>query len=100
MRCLLLSECYLPFSVVLEYLVMHPYALNACGDYLLLLFAMIDPPSEFEEGYEGETFAGEEQEEPWKTGKPPLALASFTPILPAYALVIKIALVSNDGVAC
>src|SRR4051812_25144907 len=84
--CLLLSECYMPDSVVLEYLVVHPYARNACGDYLLFLFAAIDPPSEFEEGYEGEAFAGEEQEEQEPTGKPRIVPAFFTPILLAYAL--------------
>src|SRR3954453_4057403 len=78
-------------SVVLDYLALHPYALNDCSDGVLFLFATIDPPSEDEEGYEGEAFAGEEQEEPGTTGKPPLALASFTPILLAYALVAKIA---------
>src|SRR4051794_6284025 len=67
--------------VILVYLVVHPYALGSCGDCLLPLFATLDPPSEFEEGCEGETFAGEAEEEPGTTGKPPLALASFLPII-------------------
>src|SRR4051812_42118628 len=91
MFCLLYSVGQMFDSVVLDYLAVHPYALNACSDCVLFLFATIDPPSEGEEGYEGEAFAGEEQEEPGTTGKPPLPLASFTPILLAYALVAKIA---------
>ena len=55
------------------------------------LFAAIDPTSEGEEGYEGEDFAGEGPGQPGTTGKPPLALAYYNPILLAYALVAKIA---------
>src|SRR4051794_32314914 len=89
--CLLYSVGQMFFSVVLDYMAVHPYALNDCSDCVLRLFATIDPPFEGEERYEGDTFAEEEQEEPGTTGKPPLALASFTPILLAYALVAKIA---------
>src|SRR3954452_9880992 len=41
-------------------------------------FATIDPPSEFEEGYEGEAFAGEEQEEPGTTSKPLALLYTYS----------------------
>src|SRR4051812_40471372 len=90
--CLLFSECCMTDDVKLYCLVMHPYVLSTCGDCVLFMFATIDPPSEFEEGYGGQTFAGEEQEEPETTGKPPLALGYFTPIMLAYALVVKTAL--------
>src|SRR3954462_5194469 len=73
--CLMHYDSYRSAIVILVYLVVHPYALGPCGDCLLLLFATIDPPSEFEEGCEGETFAGEAEEELGTTGKPPLALA-------------------------
>src|SRR4051812_31848546 len=90
---LILCEYCLSDVAKLCCLVVHPFSLGTCGDCVLFV-ATIDPPSEFEEGYEGDTFAGEEQEDPGTIGKPPLALASFLPILLAYALVVKIALFS------
>src|SRR3954463_3795705 len=68
---------YRSVTVIGVYLVVHPYALSLVVIVCYLCFAMIDPPSEFEEGCEGETFTGEAEEEPGTTGKPPLALASF-----------------------
>src|SRR4051812_2933317 len=90
---------YMSDIVILLYLVMHPYALGSCGDCLLLLFATIDPPSEFEEGCEGETFAGEAEEEPGATGKPPLALAYLYTYNCLHMLWFQKLHYSNDGVA-
>src|SRR4051812_50035153 len=78
-------------------LVVHPYSLSICGDCVLFV-ATIDPPSEFEEGYEGDTFAGEDQEEPGTTGKPPLSLAFFYTYIACMCFGCENALYSNDGV--
>src|SRR3954471_18640362 len=56
------------------HLDVHPNALVLVV-ILCCLFATIDPQPEYEEGYEGDTFAGGDQEDPGTTGKPPLALA-------------------------
>src|SRR4051812_11665691 len=69
------------------------------GDCLLSCFATIDPPSEFEEGCEGETFAGEAEEEPGTTGKPPLALASLFTYNCLHLLWFQKLHYSNDGVS-
>ena len=57
-------------------------ALVAVIDWMLVVCILsIETASEGEEWYVGEEFAGEDQGQPGITGKPPLALASFYPIL-------------------
>src|SRR3954447_2147645 len=92
-------DSYMSEIVILVYLVVHPYALGLVVIVCYLCFATIDPPSEFEEGCEGETFAGEAEEEPGTTGKPPLALACFFTYNCLHMLWFQKLHYSNDAVA-
>ena len=65
---------------------------------LVACLCAVDTPSEGEGDFV-EDFVGEEQGQPEPTGKPPLALASFYPILYAYALVYKLHYSVGIGVA-
>ena len=59
----------------------------------MLVIWMSTTPSEGEEGYTGEDFAGKDQGQPGTTGKPPLALASLLSYISMHMLwFMKIAL--------